>query len=471
MPEYIRHSREHIKEISNEPFGEDVLGRKKFANLLTNIVTNYSTGFVFALNGAWGTGKSVFLEQWRKQLKSEGYRATIFNAWDNDYFGEPTLAILSQFKDFFDEDTPLSHKAVAAWKTLQKAPSIVVKNLLKKGISEISCGVLDEKVIEEISDSYTSEVEVEQCYRNSDIGNYVSQRIEFIKYKTSLIEFAAEASIASEAGTPNKPLVFIIDELDRCSPSYAVEVLEKVKHLFNIPNIVFCIAVDKEQLKRTIQGYYGAYNFNAEEYLRRFFDIELDLPPIKYIEFAQLLSKHFNFQNCIWSDNNRMEFIKISASMAEKQHLSLRQLEKYFAHAKLVFSSYGRVDDSEWLIAIMLIIYKFENGTFNNIVDKTYSLEDYANSLKVLFDFSEFSNGPNLLGALLYFIDTYLQEGKFVSVPNDFKFPWSPQFSEKDLDKMSRSYHAASVRDYRGLPLSNIISKICFIEQFVSHVY
>lgn len=210
MPEYIRHSREHIKEVSNEPFGEDVLGRKEFANLLTNIVTNYSTGFVMALNGAWGTGKSV---------------------------------------------------------------------------------------------------------------------------------------------------------------------------------------------------------------------------------------------------------------------LSLRQLEKYYAHAKLVFSSYGRVDDSEWLIAIMLIIYKFDNGTFNNIVDKSYSLEDYAMSLRGLFDFSGFSNGPNLLGALLYFINTYLNEWKLVPVPNDFKFPWSSQFSETELDKMSRSYYAASVRDYRGLPLSNIISKICFIEQFISRVY
>ena len=157
--------------------------------------------------------------------------------------------------------------------------------------------------------------------------------------------------------------------------------------------------------------------------------------------------------------------------MAEKHHLSLRQLEKYYAHAKLVFSSYGKVDDSEWLIAIMLILYKFENGIFNNLIDKTYSLEDYANSLKVLFDFSEFSNGPNLLGALLYFIDTHLNEGNRITVSNDFKFPWSSQFATTDLDKMSRSYYAASVRDYRGLPLSKIIDKICFIEHFVCHVY
>lgn len=61
MPEYIRHSREHIKEVSNEPFGEDVLGRKEFANLLTNIVTNYSTGFVMALNGAWVQVNLFFL--------------------------------------------------------------------------------------------------------------------------------------------------------------------------------------------------------------------------------------------------------------------------------------------------------------------------------------------------------------------------------------------------------------------------
>lgn len=457
MANYLRHSYEHLEINPECPFANDTLQRLRFSNLLTNIVSNYSNGFVMAVNGAWGTGKTVFMRQWKYALENKDYRVTIFNAWDNDYFGEPTLAILSQFTDFFDEEKSLPEKAVSAWKTLQSIPQIAIKGAITKRIES----VIGEDAIKEISNTHKANTETDAEYRNSDIAKYLSQRIEFTKYQNALIEFAAATS------EKDKPLVFIIDELDRCTPSYAVEVLEKIKHLFSIPNIVFCLAIDKGQLKKTIQGHYGAFDFNAEEYLRRFFDIELDLPPIQYQDFAFLLATHFELKSYFQSDEDLNDFIQISAESAEKQHLTLRQLEKYFAYAKLVFSCY-KTDKVAWLVAVFLILHKFCNEFFNQIINREFKLQDYAYRLKLLLNFKEYSRGPNILGALLYHIEVYLNEGHLVQIPNDFKFEWTSDFSEKELETISRCYIAESQIRCSAASLERIVSKICFIEQIIS---
>jgi len=457
MSDFLRHSHEHINSSPDAPFGPDTLHRIPFSNLLTSIVSNYSNGFVMAVNGSWGTGKTVFMHQWVQTLLNEGYRATIFNAWDNDYFGEPTLAILSQFRHFFDEKHPLTEIGRAVWKTLQKVPLCAIKGFVSKSISD----KIGEEAIKEIEDTYNSALETDINYRESDIAKYIEQRIDFITYKNALIEFAA--TIASEG----KPLIFVIDELDRCTPSYAVEVLEKIKHLFNIPNIVFCLSIDKEQLKKTIQGHYGSFNFNAEEYLRRFFDVELDLPPIEYNDFAELMVNHFELNKLIHSTDNRREFMDICVLMAQKQHLTLRQLEKFFAHCKLVLSYYN-AKDSEWLVGIMLIIQKFAHELFQNITDKNYSLKDYAASLKNLFNLEEYSLGVNKLGAFLYHIQVYLNNDERTKVDDDFKLDWSYDFSQEQLDTMSWCYKAESYKSLSSISLKKIISKICFVEQFVA---
>ncbi len=457
MPDYLRHSYEHINSTPDSPFGEDTLHRQTFSNLLTSIVTNYSNGFVMAVNGAWGTGKTVFMHQWVQTLLNKGYRATVFNAWDNDYFGEPTLAILSQFREFFDKKRPISDKGIAIWKTLQNVPQCVVKGFMCNRVSEI----IGEDALNEIKDQYNDNYESDINYREGEIAKYVDHRSAFIEYKNAIIEFAA--TVASEG----KPLVFIIDELDRCTPSYAVEILEKIKHLFNIPNIVFCLSIDKEQLKKTIQGYYGAYNFNAEEYLRRFFDVELELPPIRYDQFAELMVTHFGLDHLVHSGDNLREFVEISILMAQRQHLTLRQLEKFFAHSKLVFSYYN-TKDSEWLIGIMLIIHKFANDIYQNIIDKELDVREYARSLKLLFNLEEYSKGANKLGALLYHIQVYLNNDEFEKVEEDFKLDLTSEFTQSQLDTMTWCYKAEAHKSSRSMSLNNIISRINFVEQFVA---
>ncbi len=63
------------------------------------------------------------------------------------------------------------------------------------------------------------------------------------------------------------PLVFIIDELDRCQPTIAIALLERVKHICDVPDVVFVFGVNRLELTRSVQSVYGA--IDAGTYLRR----------------------------------------------------------------------------------------------------------------------------------------------------------------------------------------------------------
>ncbi|MGM0139115.1 hypothetical protein IGI65_001566 [Enterococcus sp. DIV0755b] len=92
----------------------------------------------------------------------------------------------------------------------------------------------------------------------------------------------------------NKNLLIIIDELDRCKPSYSVELLEVIKHLFNSDNIVFLFASNKTELIQTIKLIYGQ-EFDGYKYLNRFF--EFTLPPVDVKEYLRYkFSNKFSLQ-------------------------------------------------------------------------------------------------------------------------------------------------------------------------------
>lgn len=73
-----------------------------------------------------------------------------------------------------------------------------------------------------------------------------------------------------------KPLVVFIDELDRCCPTYAIELLELAKHLFAVDGVMFVLGVNRSELAESVKAVYGD-SFNAEGYLHRFFDLDIRL--------------------------------------------------------------------------------------------------------------------------------------------------------------------------------------------------
>ena len=88
----------------------------------------------------------------------------------------------------------------------------------------------------------------------------------------------------------------IIDELDRCRPSYAVELLEVTKHLFAVDKIVFVLAINRSELAHSIKVVYGS-DFDAEGYLRRFFDIDFRLPEPERERFIRAMLDAVQLEN------------------------------------------------------------------------------------------------------------------------------------------------------------------------------
>lgn len=79
----------------------DFLSRQPYLDLLKSIIANQcdnSSGYSFAIDGEWGSGKSWILQELEKQLleeKDNKYLIFHYNAWENDFYDEPLVAILS----------------------------------------------------------------------------------------------------------------------------------------------------------------------------------------------------------------------------------------------------------------------------------------------------------------------------------------------------------------------------------------
>ena len=131
------------------------------------------------------------------------------------------------------------------------------------------------------------------------------------------------------------PLVFIIDELDRCRPTFAIELLERVKHIFDVPNVVFVLGINRDELSKSVQSIYG--HIDADIYLRRFFDMEFMLPDADAETFCQHMFERFqlseffahlsqNMRSRVHNEEYRYLYSFVSRLWA-KVGLSLRDID------------------------------------------------------------------------------------------------------------------------------------------------
>lgn len=123
-------------------------------------------------------------------------------------------------------------------------------------------------------------------------------------------------------------LIIFIDELDRCKPSFAIEMLERIKHYFEDDRIIFVVSVNKEQLVHTIANYYGS-GFDATRYLNKFFDENINLPEISSYSKHTLECSANNAREKYW-------LTKIADELGLYYHLSLRDKLVYRSRIEMV---------------------------------------------------------------------------------------------------------------------------------------
>ena len=319
----IRIQPREIDVPEDDPFKNDLLGREQTAMVLTRLLGSIDGSCVVAVDAAWGFGKTTFLKIWSQQLRNNDFRVVEFNAWETDVSSDPFVSISSELMSQLpvDSDGTLSQKVKA---TKDAAVEIAVR-ALPGAIRLLTAGVLDlTPVLEkELGQAISS-------FADDRLAHYQEMRHSVEGFKTSLQDMATTIASSSEM----RPLVLVIDELDRCRPSYAIELLEVAKHLFSVDHIVFILAVNRAELAHSIKAVYGQ-DFDAQGYLRRIFDLDFRLATSDRGQFIESVL----YANRLDDSADSEAIRKVLSDFFSSSDLSLRTIAQAIHRLGLVYAS------------------------------------------------------------------------------------------------------------------------------------
>jgi len=326
-----------MSDVGVNKWAGDLLDRATVGDFLTSYLVNrYAEAdgtvdfetFVLNLNSEWGGGKTFFLNRWKDDLVSQGYPVVYFDAWKTDFSNDPLVAFISAVNDelsgFLEKNKEGNNsKTKKSLARLYKSGKKLIRPSLPLLLAMLTKNSVHE--IEELISSYSvndeaeGEASIEKSGVDSD-GEAKNGEVPSKKSVTSLavstlVSKAAEEAMKQHQNTKNSieefkrnladliegigaegryslPLFIFVDELDRCRPSYAIELLENIKHLFGVKGVYFVVATDSKQLGHSIKAVYGE-GFEANRYLKRFFDQEYNLPEPDLYKYSEFLFEKY----------------------------------------------------------------------------------------------------------------------------------------------------------------------------------
>lgn len=299
----------------NNSWVGDKLGRKEEGEWLSRYLINLynsegstpANHYVLNVNAEWGFGKTYFLKNLQIDLQKRGHQTVYFDAWKNDFSDKPMLGFITEINDslidFLDQDEALNHdtkdKIKKGLTIFKKAAGPLIIGFLAKRI----VGASLEQILEQLDDDDPGAQS--QTAEEDSIISEVSQKVSSIATKSAELALAehknTKISIETFKNELGKlvqnlkneakkklPLFILVDELDRCRPTYAIELLETIKHLFEVDGVYFVIATASRQLSHSINAVYGD-DFESQRYLNRFFDHEYVLAEPRLLEYCDFL--------------------------------------------------------------------------------------------------------------------------------------------------------------------------------------
>lgn len=387
----LKQSRFEIDE--NDPFANDLLKREPFADKLTNIIVANKDELVIALNGQWGEGKTTFINMWKAKLKLENYPCIYIDAFRIDYTEDAFVPIALAIDSFVEKELGSSNckrqefhsKSIEVGKRLlllsgKIGLKALTLNIIDGSEIDILKGVGDD-IAESVSDKFNN-------FAEEKLLSHQNTEALFDRYRQILTE------VAEIVGQGEKPLVIIIDELDRCRPKFAVQILEKIKHFFSVKNVVFVLSVNQEQLEHSIKAEYGI-GIDANTYLQKFIDIKATLPRFNITESSSLISDYHkslisthNLKNTLTDVRHSDLFFEFVVRLLIKNKISYRQSERVILNIKILVSSF-RADNLHYINLLLIAYLSYLVTIRPDIVKNIY--EDQK-SYKNLIEISDFEN-------------------------------------------------------------------------------
>lgn len=353
---------------------QDILNREQFIEELFQMVENISvnkSSTCFALNGTWGCGKSFVLNMFQEKLdkfisketRNNKYFVISYNSWSHDYYEEPLVAIVASLIDSIDEKTSLFPEG--------KRKSELLGILKATGVALLSISNTVIKEMTKIDLQKVGEIIIKGKKEGDKDYEYAHEYDMYFAFKKIIKKLANVLEKIAEEYT----IVFLVDELDRCMPSYAIKVLERLHHLTDgKANIITIIALDKVKLQYSIKQIFGFDE--PEKYLEKFinFEVKLDYGKVseavtkKYSDYVDLFDKEiFPFNDSI---EECWQALFKDIDVRTQEHL----IKKAMLTHKLLYGK-NKKDYSfmcmEILLTVMICVYKDASCFSNKPIDTT----------------------------------------------------------------------------------------------------
>ena len=363
-----------------DPFKDDLLNRKESVEILTHLITSIEGPCTMAVDAPWGAGKTTFINMWDQYLRNNGLTVVKFSAWENDFCGDPFAALCVELATAKNTGIDKEKLMEAGEKVIKH----VTGNAMNQLVAAITAGTIN---LQELVKSDETDI-------TKRLDQYQDAKRAIKEFRDLLRNMATHASCEQQY----TPLIVMIDELDRCRPSYAVEFLEVAKHLFTVDNIVFVLAVNRTELAHSVSAIYGA-GFDADGYLQRFFDVDFRLPEPHRSAFIVSLIDKIQINNYFGrtqdTDSQRLfqRALTLLQEFSTTFSLSLRQIQQLVHRLGLVFASLPGNQYSFFLsatVALTLrainpqVYHEFINGRVSDleVVDNIFNSHKEANHLQ-----------------------------------------------------------------------------------------
>lgn len=352
---------------------QDKIGRQELIDNILGQINSLPKDkcLTLAINGPWGSGKTFLLGLIEEKLVSDEYIVVTYNAWENSFYSDPIISILSCVLDTVEKYIPFAERAKSGAKTALGIASDDLEKHSKKFKNA-------KTIFGKIKDIINAFIHPIQSGVIDDFGSYEKLLTET---KNILKEIAIENKI-----------VFLVDEIDRCLPNDQLKILERMHHVLCVDNCFTVIAINEESIAKTIKTLYG---MDGYEYLRKFFDKTYELEPSTT---AYLKSLFTELQNRFFDDNRgkACKAIIYSAyyalALGDKRVLlktDNRELDRYYLSLCSLCETYGwekLKPEALYFVTIALFIRMIVSPTFLNmniIVEKNKNIKmidhDYEN--------------------------------------------------------------------------------------------
>ena len=314
--------------VNDQPTDRDALDFMPYVETLADIIQTGNTPLTIGVFGTWGSGKTSLMRMVRNQLPGD-FTIAWFDAWKYDkeemLWRAFLLSVLTAVRATIKEGEPVDaleyletmlYRAIEIEKAggvtidLAKLGGAVAKGGVQLALSFIPGGaVLSEfvKKVQQLGAEALTDEATEAIQRERT--KIQIEQVRFLEQFQVKFRDLVQQHISNNG----KRLVVFVDDLDRCLPQKAIEVLEAIKLFLDAENCIFVLGLDQEVIARGIEMKYkelgakqdgdgqGHFTIEGVRYLEKIIQLPFQIPPVEPTDmgnFVDGLSTDWPHEDC-----------------------------------------------------------------------------------------------------------------------------------------------------------------------------